>query len=183
AILMPYAAFRAAALERRYDVEALARRFGASFEQACHRLVTLRRPGAEGIPFGLMRVDAAGYVSKRFPLPDLLLPRYGNACPLWALYAAFQTPGTVVRQLAEFPTGDRFLFVALAVEKPRPAFALPRRLMSVMLACNALHADRTVYADGLDLASSARATPVGANCRLCVRRECSYREEDPIIDA
>ena len=36
---------------------------------------------------------------------------------------------------------------------------------------------------GWTLASSAPATPVGSNCRLCVRRECAYREEDPIIDA
>jgi predicted transcriptional regulator/transcriptional regulator with XRE-family HTH domain len=183
AMLLPYEAFHDAAIEARYDVDYLADKFGASFEQVCHRLVTLRRPGVEAIPFGLVRVDAAGFVTKRFPLPHLLLPRHGNACPLWALYAAFQTPGAIVRQLAEFPTGDRFLFVARTVEKPRPAFALPRRFMSIMLACDALHADRTVYADGLDLQSSAPATPVGSNCRLCVRRECFYREQDPIIDA
>jgi predicted transcriptional regulator len=43
--------------------------------------------------------------------------------------------------------------------------------------------DGRIYADGLDLSAAAPATPVGANCRLCVRRECLYREEDPIIDA
>jgi predicted transcriptional regulator len=183
AVLLPYDRFRDAAIDSRYDIDYLSQRFGASFEQVCHRLVTLRRTGAEGIPFGLMRVDAAGFVTKRFPLPDLLLPRHGNACPVWALHAAFQTPGAIVRQLAEFPTGDRFLFLARTVEKSRPAFAMPRRFMSVMLACNALHADRTIYADGLDVASSAPATPVGSNCRLCTRRECAYREEDPIINA
>ena len=183
AIVLPYEAFHAAAVQARYDVEHLAQRFGASFEQVCHRLTTLRRPGSEGIPFGLVRVDAAGFVTKRFPLPHLLLPRYGNACPIWALYGAFQTPGTVVRQLAEFPAGDRFLFIARTVEKSRPAFAMPRRLMAVMLACDALHGDRTIYGDGMDLASSAPATPVGANCRSCARRDCAYREEDPIIDA
>jgi predicted transcriptional regulator/DNA-binding XRE family transcriptional regulator len=183
AIVLPYEAFHAAAVQARYDVEYLAQRFGASFEQVCHRLTTLRRPGSEGIAFGLVRVDAAGFVTKRFPLPHLLLPRYGNACPIWALYGAFQTPGTVVRQLAEFPNGDRFLFVARTVEKSRPAFAMPRRLMAVMLACDALHGDRTIYGDGMDLASSAPATPVGANCRSCGRRDCAYREEDPIIDA
>ncbi|MBS0336146.1 MAG: DUF2083 domain-containing protein [Proteobacteria bacterium] len=183
AVLMPYEAFRASAHAARYDVEALALRYGASIEQACHRLTTLRRPGAEGIPFGLMRVDAAGFVTKRFALPHLLLPRHGNACPLWALYGAFQAPGTVVRQLAEFPSGDRFLFVARTVEKIRPAFAMPRRLLSVMLACDALYADQTVYGDGMDSSSAGPAVPVGPNCRLCARRECVYREEDPIIDA
>lgn len=183
ATTLPYGAFHRAALDSRYDIDYLGQRFGASFEQVCHRLVTLRRPGAEGLPFGLVRVDAAGYVTKRVPLPRLPLPRHGNACPLWALYAAFQTPGAVVRQLAEFPTGARFLFVARTVEKPRPSFSMPRRMMSIMLACDALHADRTVYGSGLDLSSSAPAIPVGSNCRLCARRECRYREEDPIIDA
>jgi predicted transcriptional regulator/transcriptional regulator with XRE-family HTH domain len=183
AVVLPYAAFLRSAVDLRCDIDALGRRFGASIEQVCHRLVTLRQPGHEGIPFGLMRVDAAGFVTKRFPLPGLLMPRYGNACPIWAVYAAFQTPGAMVRQLVEFPTGDRLLFLARTVEKDRPAFAMPRRLMSVMLACDALHADRIVYADGLDAGSSAPATPVGSTCRLCVRRECAYREEDPIVGA
>ena len=183
AVLFPYADFLGAAIDARYDIEHLGRRFDASFEQVCHRLTTLQRPGAEGIPFGLMRVDAAGYVTKRLPLPRLLLPRYGNACPIWALYAAFQTPGEIVRQIAEFPTGDRFLFVACAIDKVRPAYAMPRRVMSVMLACDVLHADRTIYGEGLRLSSAAKAVPVGSNCRLCVRGDCAYREEDPIVGA
>jgi transcriptional regulator with XRE-family HTH domain/Zn-dependent peptidase ImmA (M78 family) len=51
AVLMPYGPFLDAAKAERYDIELLAHRFGASFEQVCHRLTTLRRPGAEGIPF------------------------------------------------------------------------------------------------------------------------------------
>jgi predicted transcriptional regulator/transcriptional regulator with XRE-family HTH domain len=183
AVLMPYDEFLAAARELRYDVDALAGQFGTSFEQVCHRLVTLRRPGAEGIPFGLLRIDAAGFASKRFPLPHLPLPRYGSACPLWAVYQAPQSPGAVVRQLAEFPGGERFLLVARTLQKRGPAFPMPRRLVSVMLACDALYGDQTIYGDGLDLSSSAPATPVGANCRVCVRTACAYRQEDPVIDA
>ncbi|NLZ42133.1 MAG: DUF2083 domain-containing protein, partial [Comamonadaceae bacterium] len=160
----------------------LVQRFGASYEQVCCRLVSLRRHGAAAIPFGLMRVDAAGFTSKRFPLPQLALPRHGQACPMWAVYQTFQTPGTIVRQLAEFPTGERLLFVARTVEKARPGFVLPRRVLSIMLACDALHADQTVYGDGLDLASTAPAVPVGPSCRLCVRRDCLYREEDAVVD-
>lgn len=183
AILMPYDVFLETAVRWRYDLDRLAQRFDASFEQACHRLVTMQRPSAQAIPFAFMRVDAAGYATKRSALPHFRLPRHGNACPLWAVYQAFQTPGALVRQLAEFPTGDRYLLLARTDEKPRPSFSMPRRLMSVMLACDALHADRTVYADGLDLSSHAAAIPVGPNCRLCVRKDCWYREEDPIIDA
>src|SRR5713101_6692004 len=66
AVLMPYERFLEAARRTRYDVEILQLRFRTSFEQVCHRLTTLRRPGAEGIPFHLLRVDIAGNLSKRF---------------------------------------------------------------------------------------------------------------------
>ncbi|WBY03871.1 short-chain fatty acyl-CoA regulator family protein [Ramlibacter tataouinensis] len=183
ALLMPYEDFHAAAVAGRYDVELLARRFGTSFEQVGHRLASLRRPAAEGIPFGFMRTDPSGHVSKRLPLPRLPLPRWGDACPLWAVHAAFRTPGSVVRQLAEFPGGDRYLMVARTVEKDGAGFGAPQRLLSVMLFCDALHADRTVYGDGLDLSPQAPATPVGQACRVCVRRGCDWRQEEPLFDA
>jgi predicted transcriptional regulator/transcriptional regulator with XRE-family HTH domain len=183
ALLMPYDAFRAAALAARYDIDHLARRFQASVEQVCHRLVTLRRPGQEGLRFGFMRADAAGHVSKRFPLPRLALPRHGTACPLWPLYRAFQTAGEMLRQLVEFPSGARFLMVACTVDKGDPAFAMPRQRLSVMLVCDALHADQLVYGDGLNLSSTAAHTPVGPACRVCTRPQCSWRQEAPIIDS
>ncbi|HEX2531726.1 MAG TPA: short-chain fatty acyl-CoA regulator family protein [Burkholderiaceae bacterium] len=183
AVLLPYDAFQQSAVAARYDIDYLCHRFGASFEQVCHRLVTLRKPGMEGVRFGFMRSDPAGYVTKRFPLPYMPLPRYGNACPLWAVYQAFQTPGTMVRQLAEFPTGERYFFLARAIEKQQPSFSAPKHLISIMLICESLHADQIVYSDGLDLSSTAPAVPVGLTCRLCVRRDCAAREEDPIINA
>jgi len=183
AVVMPYDAFLAAARGLRFDADALARAFGVSFEQACHRLVTLRRPGAEGVPFALMRIDASGYTIRRAPLPNLALPRHGSACPLWAVYQALQSPGATVRQVAEFPGGARFLLVARVIDEPAPAFPMPRRVASLMLACDALYADQTVYGDGLNLASAAPAVPVGPNCRVCTRTGCAYRQEDPVIDA
>lgn len=183
ALVMPYSVFQPAAASAQYDIDLLGRRFGASFEQVCHRLATLRRAGAEGIPFGFMRVDPAGFITKRLALPGLPLPRYGNACPLWAVYAAFRSPGAMVRQLVEFPTGERYLMLARTVEKESQGFGVPPRLLSVMLVCDALHADRTVYARGLDLRASAPAVAVGQSCRMCTRRDCGWRQEDPIIDA
>ncbi|MET0361708.1 MAG: ImmA/IrrE family metallo-endopeptidase, partial [Sphingobium sp.] len=46
ALLMPYRRFRDTARALRHDIDPLARAFGVSFEQACHRLSTLQRPGA-----------------------------------------------------------------------------------------------------------------------------------------
>src|SRR3546814_12770366 len=57
ALLFPYAPFLAAAEDWRYDIERLAHHFGGSFEQTAHRLVTLRRPGAQGTPFAFLRSD------------------------------------------------------------------------------------------------------------------------------
>jgi len=183
AILFPYDPFLEDAERLRYDIGLLRRRYGASFEQICQRLVSLRRPGAEGVPFAMLRADPAGNLSKRFPLPRLAMPRHGSACPLWAVYRAFQTPGAVMRQVAELPTGDRFLFIARMVRKGVDSFTLPARQLSVALACDVQSADRLVYADGLDLSGHARADPVGVSCRVCPRHDCRHRTEEPIMPA
>src|SRR5437763_218097 len=65
-LMMPYQAFHHAAEQLSYDVHVLAQRFNSGFEQVCHRLTTLQRPNARGIPFFMLRVDNAGNVSKRF---------------------------------------------------------------------------------------------------------------------
>jgi len=50
-----YARFLADAETHRYDIDRSSRFTMASFEQVAHRLVTLRRPGQQGIPFGFLR--------------------------------------------------------------------------------------------------------------------------------
>lgn len=181
AMLLPYDRFLEQAVALRYDIERLRHSFDVSLEQVCHRLITLRKPAAEGIPFAFMRVDPSGYVSKRYTLPGLPIPRYGGACPLWPVYRAFQTPGMVNCSLAAFPNNDRFLFVACAVEKGASAYGQHRPLLSIMLACEALYADRTVYGEGLNLAARERMLAVGPTCRLCVREDCAHRQEELIV--
>tara|TARA_E500000305_G_scaffold92896_1_gene81117 strand:- start:4953 stop:6464 length:1512 start_codon:yes stop_codon:yes gene_type:complete len=183
ALLMPYDQFRETAIACRYDIDMLQYRFSASVEQVCHRLASLRKPGAEGVPFAFMRSDPAGYITKRLPLRDLPLPRYGGACPLWAIYRAFQTPDRVFRQLAEFPNRSRFLFFAKTVAKQATGFDAPRHLVSIMLGCDALYARDVIYGDGLDLTAKSVSEPVGSACRVCTREECRHRQEHPITGA
>ncbi len=183
ALLFPYDAFLEDAERMRYDIGPIRRRYRASFEQVCQRFVSLRRPGAEGVPFAMLRADPAGNLSKRFPLQRLAMPRHGSACPLWAVYQAFQTPGPVLRQIAELPTGDRFLFIAKVVRKGRDSFVVPARQVSVALACDLQYADRLIYGDGLDLSGQGRADPVGVSCRVCPRADCRHRTEEPIMPA
>lgn len=182
-VIFPYDAFLRSATECRYDIDVLCQDYDASHEQICHRLVTLRNPDLQGLPFAFLRADPSGFMTKRFPLPGLPLPRGGHACPLWAIFNSYQTPGRTVRRLVEFPSGARYLMIAQAVTKQPASFHEAPFLQSVMLICDARHALGTVYADGLDLSSTAAATPVGPSCRMCPRGDCRFRNEDQIIES
>ena len=183
ALLLPYVPFLQAAEMLRYDIQVLGSRFGVSFEQVCHRLVTLKRAKAKGIPFAFMRADPAGNTSKRFSLTDLRLPRHASACPLWAIYRAFQTPGLIIPQLIELPDERSFLLIARTVSKDAGAFGVPQQINSVMLACNAAFADQIVYGDAFGVGGRHPATRAGISCRLCPRPECPQRAHAQIIPA
>ncbi|WP_431300514.1 helix-turn-helix domain-containing protein [Tabrizicola sp. BL-A-41-H6] len=178
AALLPYRAFQAAALETRHDLERLADIFGASLEQVAHRLSTLQRPGAKGIPFFFVRVDQAGTITKRHSATRLQFARFGGACPLWNVHRAFETPGQFLRQLAETPDGVRYLCLARDVSKPAGAFLAPVRRYAIGLGCEVQHAAQLIYSDGLDL--KGRFEPIGISCRICERTNCHQRSVPPL---
>lgn len=180
AMVFPYGRMLADAESSAYDIDHLRQVYKASFEQVAHRLVTLRRPGQEGVPFGFLRSDPAGRLTKHFPLPGLLLPNSGHACPLWAIYGAFARPDAPLRQVVRFSDGSRYLFLARTVQRRTAAFREQVVASSVMLACDVLHADRTIYASGLDLNDLSADIPVGPSCRLCTRRDCASRQEETL---
>ena len=177
ALLMPYEPFRSAADSTRHDILALSIRFDVSFEQACHRLTTLRRQGAEGVPFHFLRTDVAGNISKRFSASGLRLPRYGSACPRWIIHRAFMTPGRVLTDFAVLPDGEAYLFISSTCTPP-PQSSVNDPHHAVMIGASINHAERFGYADGLDLGDSGPATPVGVTCRQCSRDDCSARAFD-----
>jgi predicted transcriptional regulator/transcriptional regulator with XRE-family HTH domain len=178
ALLMPYAPFLHAAVALRHDMEALAARFGVSFEQACHRLSGMQRPDARGVPFFFLVVDPAGNVSKRFSAAGFPFARYGGSCPRWVVHAAFATPGAVQVQLAELPDGATFLCFARAVSRPAARWGDPAPVHVVAMGCSVSHAAGLVYADGLDL-ERARVG-IGLSCRLCDRPDCRSRAFPPL---
>ena len=180
AALMPYTAFLNAARECRHDLEILAHRFGASIEQVCHRLSTLQRPGAKGIPFFFVRVDQAGTITKRHSATRMQFARYGGACPLWNVHRAFETPGRFLRQLAETPDGVRYINLARDVSKPGGHFGAPVRRFAIALGCEVKHAPALVYADTLDLSSAGAFEPIGISCRICERTDCHQRSIPPL---
>ena len=175
ALIMPYEDFHAAAEETRHDIELLQQHYAASWEQVCHRLTSLRRPGAEGIPFHLLRTDVAGNISKRFSASGLQMPRYGGACPRWAVHHAFLTPGSVTTQLVQTTDKATYLFIARSDTKASGGFREPSGIYSVMIGCDSAFAGRMVYADGLDVEKPGVATPVGVTCRQCARDDCAQR--------
>jgi predicted transcriptional regulator len=177
AVHMPYTAFARAVEARRYDVEALGRQFGASFEQTAHRMTTLQKPGQERVPFFFIRVDEAGNVSKRLDGAGFPFARHGGGCPLWTLHQAFRTPRQIVTQWLELPDGQRFFSIARTVTAGGGGYGKARVERAIALGCAAEHADRLIYAQGQ---AAEAATPIGVTCRLCHRAECTARSAPPI---
>lgn len=180
AVLMPYNAFLSSAQETRHDLERLSTRFGASIEQVAHRLSTLQRPSAKGIPFFFVRVDQAGTITKRHSATRLQFARFGGACPLWNVHSAFETPGRFLRQLCETPDGVRYLSLARDVSKTGGQYGAPVRRFAIALGCEIKHAGALVYGDGLDLARDDAFEPIGISCRICDRKNCHQRSVPPL---
>ena len=175
AMLMPYETFFRAAEAERYDIELLGHRFRVGWEQTCHRLTTLRRPAAEGVPFYMLRVDIAGNISKRFSAAGIRFPRFSGLCSLWNVHAAFLQPGRVRVQLSRLPDGHTVLAVARTVQRHSGSYKALEAPYAVGIGCDAADARRLVYADGLDIDNAAAAVPIGITCRLCERADCTAR--------
>jgi len=179
ATMMPYLPFQAAAEALGYDVNVLGQRFNAGFEQVCHRLTTLQRPNARGVPFFMLRVDNAGNVSKRFSSGTFPFSKFGGTCPLWNVHSTFDTPDRLLSQVIELPDGTRYFSIAQVVRRLAAPHAQAQPRFAIGLGCEIRHASKLVYASGLDL-ETAEGTPIGVNCRLCERENCSQRAEPPI---
>ena len=177
AIMMPYGRFLASAEQYRYSIDRLCGEYGANVEQVAHRLTTLGRAGARGVPFFMLRVDPAGNISKRYAGENFPFSRFGGTCPRWNLHAAFQAAGQVVTQLIETPDGQRFFTVARTIERPIKS-DLSGGLLAIGLGCDIRHARRLSCADVYDL-GKAPVTPVGPACAICPRIDCGYRATPP----
>ncbi|MGQ0552216.1 MAG: helix-turn-helix domain-containing protein [Planctomycetota bacterium] len=180
AVLMPYESFRQAARSVRYDIEMLGHRFRTSFEQVCHRLTTLQRPGALGVPFHFIRVDIAGNISKRFSASGIRFARYSGSCPRWNVHTAFLSPGFIRTQLSRMPDGTTYFCVARTVRREGGGFRVPQSRLAIGLGCEVRFARELVYADGVDLGQLEAAVPIGSTCRLCDRTDCRQRAFPPL---
>jgi len=179
ALMMPYAKFLEAAESVDYDTDVLGARFQASFEQVAHRLTTLGRSGARGIPFFLIRIDQAGNVSKRFSAGSFPFSRFGGTCPLWNIHEAFQVSGKILTQIIEMPDGAKWFSMARQSRRASTGWGEAESQFVIGLGCELKYAHRLTYARGIDLKSTV-TTPIGVNCRLCERPNCAQRAAPPM---
>lgn len=175
AVLMPYSAFLHAAKEQRYDIDMIGRRFRVGFEQVCHRLTTLRRAGAEGVPFHMIRIDVAGNISKRFSASGIRFPRFSGVCARWNIFAAFLTPGMIRIQTSQMEDGTCYFCIARTIQRDSGGYHAQHPVQVIGLGCSLNDARQLVYSDGVDLEDLGTATPVGITCRICDRSDCEQR--------
>lgn len=180
AVMMPYGRFHRACEAMGYDIDILQRRFGAGFEQVAHRLTTLQRVGARGLPFFMLRIDRAGQSSKRYAgASGSPLVGTDGRCPLWQVHTAFDRPSDIMRHLVELEDGQRWFTIARAV---RPQAGRAGGVVAEFVVCLGVEAGLAaplVYARGVDL-QSGTATPIGLGCRQCLRTECPQRSAPPV---
>jgi predicted transcriptional regulator/DNA-binding XRE family transcriptional regulator len=180
ALVLPYTSFLEAAERMRYDIGLLTEHFATGWESVCHRLSTLQRPKARGVPFSFVRVDRAGNMSKRQSATGFPFSRSGGTCPLWNVYEAFNAPGRVMTQIAAMPDGQRYLWIARTVTHQHGGFGKPGKAFAIGLGCEIRHAGRLVYSAGMDLHATEAATPIGPGCKTCERMTCPQRAAAPI---
>ncbi|MEE9273060.1 MAG: short-chain fatty acyl-CoA regulator family protein [Robiginitomaculum sp.] len=172
ATLMPYGEFLRQAKAVRYDIEILTRRFDTSYEQTAHRLTTLRRKGAQGIPFFFVRADTAGNVTKWFSAQQDHFLVFGGASPQWNVHTCFFSPGTTISQIIEMGDGSKYLSVARAILRPESAHGTSAHLTAVGIGCALKHAGTVVYGNG---ASERSSLLIDGNCHVCGRNNCQSR--------
>lgn len=175
ALLLPYLRFLDAAESVRYDIDQLARRFEVGFETICHRLSTLQRPNARGIPFIFVRTDSAGNISKRQSATAFHFSRVGGNCPLWVVHRAFSRPGQFLTQVAQMPDDRTYFWVARTTTSEPSRYLGPDKSFAIGLGCDVAHAGKLIYSVGIDPANAESIVPIGAGCKICDRPACPQR--------
>lgn len=175
ALLLPYRRFLDGAERVRYDIDQLARRFEVGFETVCHRLSTLQRPNARGVPFIFVRTDSAGNISKRQSATAFHFSRVGGNCPLWVVHHAFSRPGQFLTQVAQMPDERTYFWIARTTATEPSRYLGPDKSFAIGLGCDVAHAGKLIYSVGIDPTNTESIVPIGAGCKICDRPACPQR--------
>ncbi|MEM7547079.1 MAG: short-chain fatty acyl-CoA regulator family protein [Pseudomonadota bacterium] len=180
ALLMPYVDVHRMAEDTKYDIDRIATHFAVSFEQVSHRLTTLQRPGAQGVPFFFLRIDTAGNVTKRFNATPFTLAEQGGACPVWNIHSAFSAPDVIIPQFVELPDAGQFFTISRTTSRPVSSRHSQGRRLVVTLGCEREHVSRIGYAAPFNLDETSAIAKIGINCHICPRRDCAQRAYEPL---
>ena len=176
---MPYDRFLRACEQTGYRIQVLQRRFGAGFEQVAHRLTTLQRVGARGLPFFMLRIDRSGLLSKRFAgASNAPLVESTYRCPLWNIHRAFERRSEVQPQLLALEDGSTWFTLARSVQGIGSGAGGYTPEFVIALGVSADLASPLFHASGVDL-SKESAVPIGLGCPACTRPQCSQRSAPP----
>jgi XRE family transcriptional regulator, fatty acid utilization regulator len=132
------------------------------------------------VPFFMVRVDAAGNISKRFSAGAFPFSRVGGTCARWNIHHAFQRPGVIERQSVEMPDGSKWLTISRTVTSTLQPWNSASAQFVISLGCGFKYAPRLVYGRDMDVKTNV-GTPIGINCRLCERPNCAQRSAAPLM--
>lgn len=179
AVMMPYDRFLRACEQTGYRIQVLQRRFGAGFEQVAHRLTTLQRVGARGLPFFMIRIDRSGFLSKRFAgASNAPLVESMYRCPLWNVHRAFERRSEVQPQLLGLEDGSTWFTLSRSVQGIGSGAGGYAPEFVIALGVSANLASSLFHARGIDL-SEENAVEIGLGCPACTRLQCSQRSAPP----
>ncbi len=151
----------------------LAREFGVEVHRVLRRLAALPED-ILGQPSGLVVCDASGSILFRKPVAGFSLPRLGASCPLWPLFTALSQPDVPIRRRVHQQgraARDSLCFAIAWAAEPLTFDTDPVRRAAMLI----------LPGDQPDAAPEAGSRPVGASCRICVRRGCAARREPSIL--
>ena len=148
------------------DPAALARQLHQPVGRVLRRLAALRDLGC-----GLVVCDRSGTVIFRKSVSGFTVPRFGDCCPLWPLFAVLGHPGMVVSQRIEQlgRSSAQFDCFATCETQSAPGYNATPLVLATMLILPAARV-------------SADRQEVGATCRVCPREACSARREPSILE-
>ena len=132
------------------------------------------------MPFFFLRVDHAGNISKRFSASGFHFARFGGTCPRWNIHEAFRTPNKIIPQVVEMEDGTSYFTISRTVRGMGAGYKMPEQQLAIGIGCKLDYARQLIYADGLDLSETSSITPIGVNCRLCMRMDCNQRANPPL---
>lgn len=179
---MPLGVFKEALTRVGMRPGQLAREFGVEVHRVLRRLAALPEE-VLGQPAGLVVCDASGSILFRKPVAGFSLPRFGASCPLWPLFTALSQPDVPIRRQVHQQgraARDTLCFAISWAAEPLTFDTDPVRRAAMLI----LPGPSAEGAEdgGVPQEPEAQASrPVGASCRICVRRGCAARREPSIL--